>query len=51
MTRFCSGYAFYTSRIAYASGDLVGYRILGTTVGIRKQADLIFIKRIKNEAS
>lgn len=35
-----------------ASGDPVGYRILGTTVGIRKQqADLIFIKRIKNEAS
>ncbi len=29
-----------------ASGDPMGYRIMGTTVGIRKQhADLIFIKR------
>jgi len=35
-----------------ASGDPVGYRILGTTVGIRRQqADLIFIKRIKNKVS
>ena len=32
-----------------ASGDPVGYRVMGTTIGIRKQqADLIFINR-KNE--
>ncbi|MGD2033455.1 MAG: metal-dependent transcriptional regulator [Bacteroidales bacterium] len=32
-----------------ASGDPVGYRIMGTTIGIRKkQADLIFINRKKD---
>lgn len=37
--------------IKSASGDPTGYRVLGTTVGIRtREADLIFIKRI-NEAS
>lgn len=36
--------------IKSASGDPVGYRVMGTTVGIRKsQADLIFINRKKEK--
>ena len=36
--------------IRSSSGDPVGYRIMGTTIGIRKQqADLIFIKRKKEK--
>lgn len=32
-----------------ASGDPVGYRVMGTTVGIRKmQADLIYINKLEN---
>ncbi|MDF0714558.1 FeoA domain-containing protein [Muricauda sp. 334s03] len=39
-----------TAEIQSASGDPVGYRILGTTIAIRKnQADLIFINNIKKE--
>lgn len=35
-----------TAEVRSASGDPVGYRVLGTTIGIRKQeADLIFITR------
>lgn len=35
-----------TAEVRSASGDPVGYRVLGTTIGIRKQeADLIFINR------
>jgi DtxR family Mn-dependent transcriptional regulator len=33
-----------------ASGDPVGYRVMGTTIGIRKQqADMIFIHKIKEQ--
>ena len=33
-----------------ASGDPVGYRVMGTTIGIRKQqADLIFVDKIKEK--
>lgn len=40
-----------TPEIRSASGDPVGYRVLGTTIGIRqKEADLIFIRR-KHETS
>ena len=36
--------------IKSASGDPVGYRVLGTTIGIRKQqADMVFIQRIKEK--
>jgi len=38
-----------SAQIKSASGDPVGYRIMGSTIGIRKkQADLIFINKIKN---
>ncbi len=42
-----------SSKIKSASGDPVGYRVLGTTIGIRKkEADLIFInKNIEHEQS
>lgn len=37
------------AEIRSASGDPVGYRVMGTTIGIRKQqADLIFITRKNN---
>ena len=33
--------------IKSASGDPMGYRVMGTTIGIRKQhADFVFINRI-----
>jgi DtxR family Mn-dependent transcriptional regulator len=39
-----------SAEIESASGDPVGYRILGATIGIRKsQADLIFIKKEKTD--
>jgi Mn-dependent transcriptional regulator len=39
-----------TAELRSASGDPVGYRILGTTIAIRKdQANLIFINNIKKE--
>lgn len=39
-----------TAVMRSASGDPVGYRVMGTTIGIRKQqADLVFINRKKNE--
>jgi DtxR family Mn-dependent transcriptional regulator len=39
-----------SAEIESASGDPVGYRILGTTIGIRKsQAELIFIKKETTE--
>lgn len=35
-----------------ASGDPIGYRVMGTTIGIRKnQADLVFVKRKNKEAN
>ena len=41
-----------SAEIKSASGDPVGYRIMGTTIGIRKsQADLIFINRKENEVN
>lgn len=39
-----------TAVMRSASGDPVGYRIMGTTIGIRKQqADLVFINRKENQ--
>jgi DtxR family Mn-dependent transcriptional regulator len=37
-----------SAEIKSASGDPVGYRVMGTTIGIRKQqADMIFIHKSK----
>lgn len=41
--------SFISAVIKSASGDPVGYRVLGTTVGIRvREADMIFINRKNN---
>jgi DtxR family Mn-dependent transcriptional regulator len=35
-----------SAQMKSASGDPIGYRVMGTTIGIRKkQADMIFINR------